>query len=390
MNKSYQKEINSVKNRIKKFKSKSGAHQLLAMNLKSLEDQNLNFYQSSYLQIILDKENLSINIKTLTNNVFEFMLIKDFFLQVEKNFYRFVRSYSNRNQLKKRFDEITQGNELIKDIFLDNDLQPNKTFNHIMIYETLFPLISADIYRKFRSLHVYDRKAHSKITLKNRFSQNQNKILLSKAYLNGRQSFSTLIHQAMLNSMINPRHKHSVLNFENFKTASGFFREKNQMIRNEHYDDEFLSQLQLTKLPLESEFVSTILQKIQQVWKVDGSKIELFKEKMKQIYIFNTKLLENYFEIKFNSLLHLKNAIKDKKILLRNLQGKILGDFYFSGELERNNYKDILEKIQCFDYQKVDFNFANNQSLREYDSKTPVLYYYMKKQSNLAKQLQGN
>lgn len=356
------------------------------MNLKSLEDHNLNFYQSSYLQIILDQDNLSVNVKTLTNNVMEFMLIKDFFLQVEKNFYRFLRSYSNKNQLKKRFDEIAQGNKLIKEIFLDKELLPNKSFNHIIIYEVLFPEYSAEIYKKFRNIYVYDRKAHPKATVKSRFSQNQSKNIQAKSQYNGRQSFSTYIQKAMMNSMINPRHKHSVLNFENYKSPSEFFKEKNQVIRNEHYDNEYQSMINLESLSLEQQFVNFIFQKIQGNWRVDKSKVDLFEEKIKQIYILNTKLLENYFEIKFNSLLHLKNAIKDKKVLLRNLQGKILGDFYFSGELERNNYKDIIEKIQGFDFQKIDFNFANNQSLLEYDSKTPVLYYYMKKLSNLAKQ----
>lgn len=378
------RNIKSVKSLIRKLKAKNNFKNLFSMTIKTLEDQNLNMYQSSYLDIILDTKNLSINIKTLTNNVFEFMLVKDFFLQVEKNFYRFVRSYSNQNQLKKRFDEIAQGNELIREIFLDGDLQPNKNFNHVIIYEVLFPQLSANIYREFRSLHVYDRKAHPKSVVKSRFSQNTNKLGTTKLG-HARQSLSAVFHQAMVNSMINPRHKNSVLNFENFKSASEFFREKNQVIRNDHYHDEFLSQMNLSKFPLENDFVTTVFQRIQQIWSADESKTKIFKDKIKQIYIFNTKLLENYFEIKFNSLLHLKNAIRDKKVLLRNLQGKILGDFYFSGELERSNYRDILEKIQCFDFQKIDFNFVNNHSLRDYDSKTPVLYYYMKKLSNLSK-----
>ena len=380
-------ETITVNTRIQKFKSKTPGNVILAKNPPFIEESGHSFYQSSYLQVVLDTNNMTINIKTLTNNVNEFMLIKDFFLQIEKNFYRFVLSYSNLNQLKKRFDEISQGNEFMREIFLDTDQNPNKYFNHIYIYEHLFPELCKDIYQKFQTLHVIERKTHNRNHSKNRISNIVNMQMNSnkKRHFFKRSTLNHAINNALVSNLVNVRHKKSILNIFEYKSPSAFFKEKNQVIRNEYYGNEYLSQMDLQTFPLESEFTSTIFKKLRSIWGVDKLPVDFFKEKIKQLYIFNTKLLENYFEIKFNSLAHLCHSIQDKKVLLRNLQGKILKEFFYSGELERNNFKDIIGKIKSFDFYKTDFNFVTNQSLKEYNSKTPVLFYYMKKLSDFSK-----
>ena len=394
-------------------------------------EKEANFFQSSYLQVRIKLENMSLSIKKLTNNVSEFTTVEDFFLKVEKNFFRFLLSYSNQNQLGTRFDEMAQKNEMIRSIFLDKDEKPNRSFCHIFIYEHLFPVISQEVFKQLRSLHRPDapltrrqRRAqipHSSIykptavkhkhtnkpeqldvslelQFKNRKSSKSNIVSQensssqkwdkrnSRKRFMKRSTFNIAVERALANDfrLTGGKAKISKLNPFEFKSAGAYFREKNQGLRTEHYADEFKPPLQLRRIPVENKFVRMVSAGIKIRWESTPSLLEAFIERIKQLYIFNTKLLENYFEIKFNSLLHMRGAIADKKVLLKAFQGRILKDFYFSPVLDQSLFKNILSRIKSFDFKQATFSLRNNSLLQSYTAKTPVLYYYTTKLAGIA------
>ena len=394
-------------------------------------EKEANFFQSSYLQVRIKLENMSLSIKKLTNNVSEFTTVEDFFLKVEKNFFRFLLSYSNQNQLGTRFDEMAQKNEMIRSIFLDKDEKPNRSFCHIFIYEHLFPVISQEVFKQLRSLHRPDapltrrqRRAqipHSSIykpsavkrkptnkpeqsevslelSFKNRKSSKSNIVSQensapqkwdrrdSHTRFMKRSTFNIAVERALVNDfrLTGGKSKLSKLNPFEFKSAGAYFREKNQGLRTEHYADEFKPPLELRRIPVENKFVQMVSAGIKVRWESTPSLLESFIERIKQLYIFNTKLLENYFEIKFNSLLHMRGAIADKKVLLKAFQGRILKDFYFSPVLDQSLFKNILSRIKSFDFKQATFSLRNNSLLQSYTAKTPVLYYYTTKLAGIA------
>jgi hypothetical protein len=242
-----------------------------------------------------------------------------------------------------------------------------------------------DIFKKSRNKSVYNREIKPKSII--RFSQKKKSSIDKKLTFRSRKKHFSESKKTMVDFKMKQRKQKSVYNFENFESAYNFFKEKNQVFRNQHYDDECNLVINLDSLPLEKKFVDLLLQNVRESWKNDQTLVKNFLIYVKQIYIFNSKLIENYFETKFNSILHKKNKIKSKHRFLKKLKGEILKKYYYSDSLERNNYKSIITKIQAFDDEEVDFNICDNLNLRNYDQKTLLIFHYAKKLSQVEKKL---
>ena len=169
-----------------------------------------------------------------------------------------------------------------------------------MIYECLFPDFVEEIFNNI------------KISIQR----------LEKNNLNNVRRKSKIVYDIDLIKREFEMTRNSSMIIGDYKTASSYFKEKNKLIRYEHYKTD--SQISIENLNIEQLFILHMQEKLRVYFKEDKNRIGKFIDKLKQLYIFNSSLIRHYFNIKFSAMTGYKNAIKDHKNLIKKLKTKIL------------------------------------------------------------------